>query len=590
MSTTRVSTATRLVELARARWRFATTTTDQPVAIDLIDAEAIVRLESAAFRSVLAAMFNDVVDAVPSQEQLRDATTVLTGIADTERIDDPWPPAPLAESETTLAETYEDVPYEPGADLLDEVRTFATRYIVFAAGAQSDAFALWSAHTYCIEAFESTPRLAMLSPEKRSGKTRAEEVLELLVARPRRCTSMSSAYMFRIIEEERPTLLLDEIDAVFGPKTGDNHEDLRALVNSGHRRGATVGRIVGDGAEMRPQDFSVFSPVALAGLGELPETIADRSIVLRMRRRAADEPIAPFRWKAARAASTPLRRRLEAWAHRCIDELTTAEPAMPPGLRDRSADVWEPLLAIADAAGGHWPARARAAAVELLGGIDDTSIGVSLLGAIRSVFTDLDAARIPTTLLVARLNDDEAAPWGTWNRGAGLNQADLAKRLKAHGIRPAKYRLHPGDPRPEGLAGETVRGYERDHFDDAFTRYLAAPPGNGGTAGTPEHDGKGTPEPLQDNGCSTVPAVPPNGEDGASAPGDWTDELRAAIADADQYEPIPDDELLDLDDRVIQQLEEELGAEIVDDTEPPPPTDDDPPSGMGAFADEELPA
>ena len=582
--TARTSAATRLVALGRARWRFATTTVGQAVAIDLTDAEAIIRVESPAFRSVLAAMFSAETGSVPSQEQLRDAITVLVGIADAERIDDPWPPSPADESETTPTETYDDVPDELGAQVLDDIRTFATDYVSFPSEAAADSFVLWAAHTHAIDAFDTTPRLVIRSAEKQSGKTRCLEVLELLVRRPLRMVNMSLAYMCHQIDRLCPTLLHDEFDAIWGPKAGESAEDKRAVINAGTSRGAMYGRMWGDGAAMEPREFPTYAPMVLAGIGNVPETIGDRAIDLHQHKRAPYEQIKPFRAKRARAEAEPLQRRLAAWAQRHLDDLNP-DPPMPAGFTDRPADVWAPLIAIADAAGGHWPARARAAAVELTGRRDETSIGVSLLGAIRLVFTDLDAERIPTSLLVARLNDDEAAPWATWNRGAGLAPADLARRLKAYGIGPAKYRLGPGDPRPEGLAGETVRGYEHDHFADAFTRYLAPPPPEGGTGGTPERDSPGTPDPLRDNECSTVPPVPPNTGDGASTPGedDQTDDLRAALADDDEWEPISDEVLDHTEDEVIQRFEDQFGAEVVDTDEPPPLEDDADPDWAEKF-------
>ncbi len=149
------------------------------------------------------------------------------------------------------------------------------------------------------------------------------EVLELLVPRPLRAANMTSAALYRLIAARGPTVLFDEIDATFGPKAGD-HEELRAVLNAGHRRSATVARCVGDGTSMEVQEFPAFAPVALAGIGDLPDTILDRSVVVRMRRRSPAERVAPFRYRDALVDTKPVARRLAAWATRNTDELTEA--------------------------------------------------------------------------------------------------------------------------------------------------------------------------------------------------------------------------------------------------------------------------
>ena len=131
----------------------------------------------------------------------------------------------------------------------------------------------------------------MVSPEKGSGKTRLLEVLELLTPTARHAVNMTAAALFRAVEMDQPTLLFDEADTYFGPKAAKDHEELRGLVNAGHRRGAVAYRVVGKGAEMSVKAFPAFAAVALAGIGDLPDTILDRSVLIRMRRRAPDETV-----------------------------------------------------------------------------------------------------------------------------------------------------------------------------------------------------------------------------------------------------------------------------------------------------------
>ncbi len=233
-----------------------------------------------------------------------------------------------------------------GAELLDAVHGILTGYVAFPSEEATAAVTLWALHTHAIDAWDTTPRLALLSPEPQSGKTRTLEVLELLARQPRHVANMSAALLARTVDADAPTILLDEADTIFGSRAVE-HEDLRGLINAGHRRGVSYDRMVGEGAGMVAKSFSVFAPVALAGIGDLPETVMQRAVVVRMRRRAPGEDVLPFRFRAAREECEPLRDALTAWAGARVDQLAVARPVMPEGITDRSADVWEPLLAIA---------------------------------------------------------------------------------------------------------------------------------------------------------------------------------------------------------------------------------------------------
>ena len=162
-----------------------------------------------------------------------------------------------------------------------------------------------------------------------------------------------------------PTILFDEVDTVFGPKARD-HEDVRGLLNAGHRKGAVAGRCVVRGKTVETVEYPAYCAVALAGLGDLPDTILTRSVVVRMRRRAPHERVQPFRRRLAEAPGHALRDRLAAWSAELRRHAGNGWPEMPDGVEDRDADVWEALLAVANAAGGEWPARARVAAVALV--------------------------------------------------------------------------------------------------------------------------------------------------------------------------------------------------------------------------------
>ena len=356
------------------------------------------------------------------------------------------------------------LPGPPLAQTLDQVAGLLARHVAFPSPAARDAVALWAAHTHVFDRFDSTPGLCVVSAEKQSGKTRTLELPELLVPRATHVASISTAAIFRLVELEHPVFLLDEADRYFGRKTAEQHEDLIALVNAGHRAGATVPRCVGEGSKMTVRKFGVFAPAAIAGIGELPDTITDRSVFIRMRRRAAHEHVEPFRRRKHEPVGRALHDRLAAWAladdHQAA--LGLAEPDLPAGLVDRPADVWEPLIAIADHAGDTWPLRARAAAVELnqLRADHEPSQGVRLLADVRAVFGAAD--KLPTATLLDRLHHLDEAPWASYAGGRPLDARRLADQLREYGVQSKVIRV--GDLTP--------RGYTRADLDDAWTRYL----------------------------------------------------------------------------------------------------------------------
>jgi hypothetical protein len=413
-----------------------------------------------------------------------------------------------------------DGPPLDGAALLDAVRAFTDGYMAWPSVHASVAYVLWIAHCHLMDAWESTPRLALLSPEPGSGKSRGLEVAELLTPRPLLCLSPSPASVFRTIELARPTLLIDETDAIFTHHgKNDANEDLRALLNAGHRKGAKVPRCVGEKQEVKL--FPVYAAVALAGLGDLPATIMTRSVVIRMRRRGPGEVAGDYRARDAGAAAAPLRDGLAAWAAQHESRLADWRPPMPPGITDRPADVWEPLLAVADAAGGHWPATARAACLALvpLAESGEASLGIRLLADLWTVFggpAELTAAGLPAVLgampaamatpdILGKLNAMDEAPWAairikTDRLSPGLDARGLAMRLKPYGVEPALAR-----------AGDAVfRGYRLVDLYDPWMRYVLSPrlSVTSVTAATPQVSG---PPGVTDDGAVTDRSVTPGG-------------------------------------------------------------------------------
>lgn len=351
-----------------------------------------------------------------------------------------------------------------GAELLDSVRDFLRRFVAFPSQAALDAVTLWAAMTYFAVYLYAAPRLALLSPEPGSGKTRVLEVLALLTRRPMLAVSASPATIFRTLTIEMRTLLFDEVDAIWTKrgKDSDSNEDLRALLNSGYKRGAVIPRCVGPRHEV--QNFVVYSPAALAGLGDLPDTLMSRSIIVRMRKRLRSEPVEPFRSRVHEPQALPVAQQLEEWAEQVGEEVGNAWPELPPGVVDRPAELWEPLIAVADAAGGHWPATARAACVELLKVAEDreVSLGVRLLVDLRTVFSDSDA--MTTADILEALQGLEEAPWGDLY-GKPLQARGLARMLRQYEVKSTKVKV----------AGKSLQGYRREDMWEAWERYAPPP-------------------------------------------------------------------------------------------------------------------
>ena len=367
------------------------------------------------------------------------------------------------------ADSVEPIPGADGVALLDELLAVLTRYVIFPTTHTAAAVTLWIATTHALPAFECAPRLVVTSPEKRCGKTRLLDIIRGTCHRPLATVDATVAAVFRSLGGEHPpTLIIDEADAIFGNKRlAEQNEDLRKLLNSGHQRGGTALRCVGP--KHIPTEFPTFAMAVLAGIGAMPDTITDRAVNVGQRRRAPGEKVSHFRSRRDGPTLYRLRDQLAGWATDYINKLAAAEPPMPDDIEDRAADTWEPLLAVADAAGGHWPQTARAACKALVAQAvaadEDRSLSTKLLADIRQVFADRGEAFLGSTQLVAGLRFIEDSPWQDFD----MNPRKLAYRLKDFGIKPAHNTT------------KTARGYSLEMFADAFARYIRPEPSDPST-------------------------------------------------------------------------------------------------------------
>lgn len=360
----------------------------------------------------------------------------------------------------------------PGHEILDQVRDFIAQYSAFPHKHCAPMLALWYAHTWVADHLYTTPRLVLSSAEPGSGKTRVLEVAKHFTKAAEMTMSGSAAALVRMVAAGPITILLDEVDTIFAGGGGGN-EEVRGMLNGGYKRTATIPKCRGDAATGITVDrLPIFAPAALAGLaGSLPDTINTRAITIHLRKRRIDEHVQGYMERRVDREATPIREALETWVTSIGESLEEAEPAMPHGVADRAAEIWEPLIAIADAAGGHWPNTARVACSYFVH--DKTgvtpSFGVQLLSDLRTLFTTAGTDRLHTAEILPSLLAMEDAPWSDVN-GRPLDSRRLSKELRRYHVAPitvkkdgnnAKGYVTFADDRQVGLA-------------DAWARYLPA--------------------------------------------------------------------------------------------------------------------
>jgi hypothetical protein len=348
--------------------------------------------------------------------------------------------------------------HEPvaGDAVLNELVACFEQFLVMPEGVH-EVLALWAVQAHTYEAFQHSPRLNVCSPEMGCGKTTVLDVMECLVPRGIRSESASTPVMFRLIDANKPTLLLDEVETFLL-----QDEELRGAINAGHRRGGRHLRCVGDDHDVRA--FKTFGPVVLAGIGQLKGTIADRSIRIPMQRKLPNEVVEDFKRVRHEAGLHKVANRVARWAADNFNKLCDTDPKLPSELFNRMADNWRPLIAIADRAGGDWPETARKLAVKFScsDGQDEASIRVQLLVDLEAIFTARNTIRLMSATICEALAEMEDKPWPEWRNGKPITTRQLASLLKAFEIKPKTIRMAAG----------TAKGYELEAFDSAFARYL----------------------------------------------------------------------------------------------------------------------
>jgi putative DNA primase/helicase len=340
-------------------------------------------------------------------------------------------------------------------EILDDLVSTLRRYLVLPFAA-AEAIALWTIHAHAHDAARISPLLALLSPDRRCGKTTALELIGSLVPRPLTTANISSAALFRVVEKMKPTILIDEADTFVR-----RDESLRGILNAGHVR--TSAFIIRATADAGIHPFSVWCPKVLAAIGSLPATLSDRAITIRLSRKRSDEIVERLRLDQGEDRAA-MAGRIGRWVVDNLDHLRSADPYVPQVLNDRVADNWRALLAIAEMAGGEWAQRAQNAAIALSSSMDDSdeTDATLLLADIQQIFDQWGRDRLRSTDLTAALALMEHRRWPEWRNGKPMTAVQLAGQLARFDIRPTTHRF-----------GETTdKGYLFSQFTDSFARYV----------------------------------------------------------------------------------------------------------------------
>lgn len=416
-----------------------------------------------------------------------------------------------------------------GAEVLSDIKAFIKSYVILPKGAE-DILPLWILHTYTIKAHWTTPYLLIWSPEPESGKSSLLTLLFYLCAKSYPVSSISASSVYRSIEKDKVTLLIDESDTFL-----DERGELVGILNSGHSRGtAFVSRTEKVGDKLDDKNYCTFGPKAIAAIGKPKKpALISRSINIAMKRKLSTETTRDFDSEEIETSEhvLELRQKAQRWA---IDNLegvrTRKKPEMPSEVFNRGKDNWKPLLAIADQIGGEWPGIARQAMVHLLPERDDRETkGTMLLRAIKKIFEDEDTPikeveALHSQFIVNKLNAVEDGQWSGYRNGQGISKHQLSRYLKPYKIYSHQVRA--------GAENKNLNGYDRVDFKESWAAYVDSnsttlQPSNDGGCGDFQNSTQKKPvefqnplKPAPDKACRVV-------EDGkgVSSAEEWKDKL-----------------------------------------------------------------
>lgn len=351
------------------------------------------------------------------------------------------------------------------------------------------AIALWIMHTYLIQPantpqiINTSPVLSINSPDRQCGKSTVKQILERFVARPCATDNISTASLYRLIERDQPTLLIDEADTFLMQR-----QEMVGILNSGYRPDGFVIR-QGGANFTEPLKFPTWGAKAIFSIGVLPPALYSRCISIPMKRKRPEEKVTRFNVyiRQRETALTDIRRKILRFTLDNSEAISSCTPHLPECLDDRQQDNWEPLLQIASHCGTDWLECSIQAAIDLspTNLFDETNLAEMLLADIAEIFDVDNSSRISSTGLLQMLIADLTKPWVDYRRGRPITQSDIASLLRRYGIKPVDLRIN----------GKVLKGYVASDFEDAFARYL-------GRAATPQQDLDGESDTGKSNGDS----------------------------------------------------------------------------------------
>lgn len=378
-------------------------------------------------------------------------------------------------SKNDLLRLVEETPFVDGDDIrssiIEELELFFLRYLCLEPGV-SLLLALWTLGTHLFPGpgqsedyvFDQYPYLHVTSPTKRAGKSRLGEIVDLVSARAQLTAGVTEGALFRMVQQERPTLIFDEAEPL-NRRRSERAGYLLSILNVGHRRGAKVVRCAKRSADggFELERYGVYCPKVIITIGDIPATLADRAICISMKRRTPDQELDTFLYRYVGPMAAGLRQQMECWAEKNREAVRAGYAAEPVSfLEDREAESWSPLFALCRVACVENLPRLENLAKRLSAGkeADDQDFGIQLLADIEAVFAEVKTDFISTTDLLSKLQAIEDSPWG--EPGRELTSHRLGKMLRPYKIKSER----------QGRRSDRMRGYSRASFEDAFSRYL----------------------------------------------------------------------------------------------------------------------
>ncbi|HHY45739.1 MAG TPA: DUF3631 domain-containing protein [Firmicutes bacterium] len=236
--------------------------------------------------------------------------------------------------------------------LFEEIRDFIRRYMWYPDERTYSLLAVWIMQTYVFMVFDQLPYLALVGT-KRAGKTRLFELLEMLCFNAKLASSVTDAYLFRSVEVDRVTLLVDEADQLKAPSKDGLNEKLEIL-RSGYRRSGSVGRIEGD--DRARVDFSTYSMKAIANVSGLEDALEDRTISLPVERKPKEVHVAKLVHRKVQRQTQVMRNKLYCFGLQYAGRLAELyETVEVEGVDDREAEIWSGPMCIARLLGNGIP-------------------------------------------------------------------------------------------------------------------------------------------------------------------------------------------------------------------------------------------